>query len=164
MPTANPQRVVAATARWLVTAFPSTGGSFSRALAEVQARQAVDVAAGLRYPTPLDVELLELTGPGGAGRLDELAGACEPDEIWREWVDEVLASWACCLLADPALAVRAVAALDEPESAFGRLTDPGHRERDAGVLLRHPDLLSPVADLHRDGLLALLDRTTASAS
>lgn len=157
--------IIAATTRWLITAYPSTGGAFSRTLAEAQARQAVGVAARLRYPSAVDAELLELTGPGGAGHLDSLAGL-EPDDedSWRTWVDEVVASWACCLLANPALAVRAVAALPAnqgamPEQDFRRLTEPGPREREASALLRHPDLLSPIAELHSSELEAVLPNT-----
>jgi hypothetical protein len=40
---------------------------------------------------------------------------------------------------------------------FRRLLAPDERDRQAGMLLRHPDLLEPVAELHRDTLLYLLD-------
>ena len=39
---------------------------------------------------------------------------------------------------------------------FRRLTAPDARDCAAAVLLRHPDLLAPVADPHRDSLTALL--------
>jgi hypothetical protein len=39
---------------------------------------------------------------------------------------------------------------------FRRLTAPDDRDRQAGVLLRHPDLVAPVADLHRGELLGSL--------
>ena len=47
--------------------------------------------------------------PGGSGRLDWLTGAeavtaDEAEYAWRSWVDEVVASWAACLLTTPALA------------------------------------------------------------
>ncbi|MEV0701071.1 hypothetical protein AB0I53_24610 [Saccharopolyspora sp. NPDC050389] len=162
--------IIAATTRWLITAYPSTDGAFSQALVEAQARQAVGVAARLRYPSSMDAELLELTGPGGAGRLDSLVDL-EPEDAdsWRTWVDEVVASWACCLLADPALAIRAIAALPAEQSAtprpdFRRLTEPGQRERDASALLRHPDLLSPVAEMHSAELLLLVGAATVSAA
>lgn len=96
------------------------------------------------------------------------------EEGWRTWVDEVVVSWAACLLADPVLAARAVdsvaAAVPRPAarprpfprrggglpSEFRRLTAPDARDREAAVLLRHPDLLEPVASLHRDDLYYLL--------
>ncbi|CAM03447.1 hypothetical protein A8924_4571 [Saccharopolyspora erythraea NRRL 2338] len=166
--------VVAATTRWLTAAYPASGGAFDRALAEAQAQQAVTVAASLRYPTPVDAALVVLAGPGGSARLDWLAGTEvhdleHPDHAWRTWVDEVVASWACCLLADPALAARAVAALPParpgvPAVSFGRLTEPGRREQNAAFLLRHPDLQAPVADLHRERLLELIEPDTSTAA
>ncbi|HEX6500933.1 MAG TPA: hypothetical protein VF054_18165 [Micromonosporaceae bacterium] len=167
--------IIAATAQWLTRAYPAPGGAFSAALAETQARQAVTVAAWLRYPTAIDVELLSLAGPGGAARLDWLTGADttqrqDDDVAWRTWVDEVVASWAACLLADPALAARAVAATDSCEHAAGlrrefrRLVEPDESDRSAAVLLRHPDLLQPIAELHRADLLALLQADLADAA
>ncbi|MEW1913470.1 hypothetical protein AB0442_34460 [Kitasatospora sp. NPDC085895] len=155
--------VIAACARWLLTAFPPAPGAFSLATAEAQAQQAATVAAALRHPTALDAELLDLLGPGGSGRLDELTGR-HPDDAdadWRTWVDETVVSWAACLLADPALAVRAhraVAATEHVGVAGDprRLVLPAQRDTDAAPLLRHPDLVEPVAALHRDGLLAVL--------
>ncbi|WP_431909237.1 hypothetical protein [Amycolatopsis thermoflava] len=47
---------------------------------------------------------------------------------------------------------------------FRRLTDPDVRDRQAAVLLRHPDLLSPVADLHRNDLLNRLSGGAARAA
>jgi hypothetical protein len=141
------------------------------ALAQAQVRQAATVAAWLRYPTELDAELLTLLGPGGSDRLDRLVGAdptapvtaaSADDEAWRSWVDEVVASWAACLLADPALAADAVLAVAGcphaagPAWEFRRLTAPDDRDRQAAVLLRHPDLVAPVADLHRGELLGSL--------
>ena len=78
--------------------------------------QAVTVAAWLRYPTEMDAALVAIAGPGGSAVLDWRAGS-EPeddpdgDEGWRTWVDEVVVSWAACLLADPLLAIRAVKAV-----------------------------------------------------
>ncbi len=92
--------VIAATAQWLTCAYPASGGALAAALCEVQARQAVTVAAWLRYPTPMDAALVGVAGPGGSARLDWIAGADdtvagEPeDHAWRTWVDEVVASWA----------------------------------------------------------------------
>ncbi|MGA5039694.1 hypothetical protein ACPCA8_21880, partial [Streptomyces capoamus] len=113
--------LIAATARWLTAAYPPCGGALAHALCEVQARQAVTVAAWLRYPTAIDAGLVTLAGPGGAARLDWITGA-EPAEdhpaeewAWRTWVDEVVASWAAALLADAGLAALAVAALGEGE-------------------------------------------------
>jgi hypothetical protein len=159
--------VIVATAQWLVRAYPAPGGTFSATLAEVQARQAATVAAWLRYPTSMDAGLVGVVGPGGSGRLDWLVGAdtrqpCDEDYAWRSWVDEVVASWAACLLADPELAVTAVAAVGGCEHMVGlycdfrRLTTPDARDRHATALLRHPDLLDPVARLHREQLLELL--------
>ncbi|GAA4145864.1 hypothetical protein GCM10022285_51220 [Streptomyces tunisiensis] len=104
--------VIAATAQWLTRSFPAPGGALSTALCEIQARQAVTVAARLRHPTPVDAELVGLAGPGGTTRLDGVTGAEGlGSEPWRSWVDEVVASWAACLLSDAGLAARAVPAL-----------------------------------------------------
>jgi hypothetical protein len=177
--------VIAASTHWLVRAYPSSGADRAAdALAELQARQAVTVAAWLRYPTPVDAELVAMAGPGGSAALDWRAGSEPDDELaedegWRTWVDEVVVSWAACLLADPQLAVRAVDAVaaavpvsggrlrprprragDLP-SEFRRLTDPDARDLEAAALLRHPDLLEQVAELHRDDLCYLLPATVA---
>jgi hypothetical protein len=155
--------VIAATTQWLMRAYPAAEGALATTLAEVQARQAVTVAAWLRYPTALDAGLLDMLGPGGSDRLDRLVSAAPADgQPWRTWVDEVLASWAGCLLASPPLARAAVAALSGAEHAAGlhcdfrRLTRPDDRDHRAAPLLRHPDLLAPVADLYRADLLARL--------
>ncbi|MFE0631376.1 hypothetical protein ACFW3D_31015 [Streptomyces sp. NPDC058864] len=162
--------VIAAATRWLLSAYPATGGALSRALAEAQARQATMVAAALRYPTALDAALLGLLAPDGAGRLDRAAGAGGAGDEdagdtgtgWRTWVDEVVVSWAACLLSDPALAASAVtaaAATEHGPSLAGdalRLTSPGAHDRAASALLRHPDLVAPIAGLHRAELTALL--------
>ncbi|BBJ45284.1 hypothetical protein SSPO_080020 [Streptomyces antimycoticus] len=137
------------------------------ALAEAQARQAVTVAAWLRYPTATDAALVAMAGPGGSARLDWLLGGdprevAESDYAWRTWVDEVVASWAASLLTSPALANAAVAALAGCEHAaasavdFRRLTTPDEYDRRATPLLRHPDLMAPVIDLHRRQLLERL--------
>ncbi|MFF5446393.1 hypothetical protein [Streptomyces sp. NPDC012888] len=162
--------LIAATTEWLLRAYPSGPGAFQRSLAEAQARQAVTVAAWLRYPTELDAELVLLTGPGGTGRLDWVTGADgsadageDPGEdpgadAWRTWVDEVVASWAVSLLSDPGLAAAAMGALagtahaPVPPVVFRRLTEPDAHDRGAAGLLRHPDLVGPVAELHRGGL------------
>ena len=79
-------------------------------------------------------------------------------------------SWAACLLADPMLAIRAVQAVapvahpDErprprkPDDlgGFRGLLSPDEADRAAAVLLRHPDLIEPIAALHRDTLVYLL--------
>ncbi|MFI9025494.1 hypothetical protein [Streptomyces sp. NPDC053560] len=159
--------VIAATAQWLTRAYPSGGGPLTSALAEAQARQAVTVAAWLRYPTPMDIALVSVTGPGGSARLDWLAGTEAPgpygvDDAWRTWVDEVVASWAVCLLSTPELAAAAVTSLADSwhlngaPVEFRRLTEPDDNDRRAAFLLRHPDLHAPVADLHRRQLLDLL--------
>ncbi|MCP3819745.1 hypothetical protein NLX86_17060 [Streptomyces sp. A3M-1-3] len=160
--------LIAATAQWLTRAYPAGGGAMDSALSQVQARQAVTVAAGLRYPTPMDAALVMVTGPGGAARLDWIigadgAGADDAGEYaWRTWVDEVVASWAACLLSTPGLAATAVAALaesgqmDGSPAVFRRLTSPDERDRRAAALLRHPDLLAPIAGLHHTQLLARL--------
>jgi hypothetical protein len=157
--------VIAATTQWLLGAYPATGGALDAALAHAQARQAVTVAAWLRYPSAVDAELLELLGPGGSARLDLVTGAgtadrAEPadETAWRSWVDEVVASWAACLLADGRLAAEASAAVSGSEHAAGlacefrRLTAPEERDRGAAALLRHPDLSDTVAALHREAL------------
>ncbi|POX40315.1 hypothetical protein [Streptomyces sp. Ru72] len=159
--------VIAATTQWLLRSYPGTGGALDAALAEAQASQAVMVAAWLRYPTEADAALVVFVGPGGSDRLDWLTGAeavavDDAEAGWRSWVDEVVASWAACLLTMPSLARDAVAALDGSEHVrglvfdFRRLTDPGEQDRRAVPLLRHPDLLAPLADLHRDSLVERL--------
>ncbi|GID29664.1 hypothetical protein [Paractinoplanes brasiliensis] len=173
--------VIAASTHWLSRAYPAgSADTIAHTLSELQARQAVTVAAWLRYPTEVDAALVAIAGPGGSAVLDWRAGS-EPededaeDEGWRTWVDEVVVSWAACLLADPALARKAVDAViaavpspdgrplpyprkkDTPPAEFRRLLDPDPRDRDAAVLLRHPDLLEPIAEMHRSTLLYLLD-------
>ena len=159
--------VIAATTRWLIRSYPPAGGSLNAVLAETQARQAATVAAWLRYPTAVDAALLELVGPGGSIRLDQLAGLDPPQPLdqahtWRTWVDEVVASWAACLLTDLGLATAAVDALagsehlDGRECAFRPLTSPDEADIRSAVLLRHPDLVGPVAELHRGQLLQRL--------
>ncbi|MEV4557954.1 hypothetical protein AB0K51_13260 [Kitasatospora sp. NPDC049285] len=157
--------VIAASTRWLLAAYPAPGGAFSRALAEAQARQAAALAAALRYPTAMDVELLHLLGPSGSDRLDWLTDHSPaipgtPDS-WRSWVDEAVVSWAACLLADSALAALARRALTDTDHHADagdpyRLTHPGAHDTGAAVLLRHPDLLEPLAALHRAELVKLL--------
>ncbi|MFH0520774.1 hypothetical protein ACHBTE_26805 [Streptomyces sp. M41] len=157
--------LIAATTQWLTRSYPACGGALAAALGEVQARQAVTVAAWLRYPTPTDAALVGMAGPGGSGALDWLTGADaaayddEADDFaWRTWVDEVVASWAACLLTDDDLARQAVAAIAVGEHATGvppefrRLISPDAHDRAAAALLRHPDLVAPVAALHRAGL------------
>ncbi|MEU6356949.1 hypothetical protein ABZ896_47915 [Streptomyces sp. NPDC047072] len=160
--------VIAATAHWMTCAYPASGGALAAALCEVQARQAVTVAAWLRYPTSMDAALMGMAGPGGSARLDWVTGAdgsaeWDADEdAWRTWVDEVVASWAACLLTDPELAALAVADIAHGEHAAGtpgefrRLLNPDATDRRAAALLRHPDLLAPVATLHRGELLIRL--------
>ncbi|MEV8294871.1 hypothetical protein ACFVLG_32865 [Streptomyces rochei] len=154
--------VIAATAQWLTRAYPASGGALALALTEAQARQAVTVAARLRYPTPMDVGLMGVAGPGGSARLDWITGVDGDGDgaadAWRTWVDEVVASWAVSLLADPELAARAVRALAEGGTPVGyrRLLNPDDGDRRAAALLRHPDLVAPVAVLHRAELLALV--------
>jgi hypothetical protein len=173
--------VIAASTHWLARAYPpAASDTATHTLAELQARQAVTVAAWLRYPTPMDASLVAIAGPGGSAVLDWRVGSEPDDEMaedegWRTWVDEVVVSWAACLLADPALARRAVDSVaaaipatdDRPQphprrasglpNGFRRLIAPDERDREAGVLLRHPDLLEPIAAMHRDDLYYLLD-------
>jgi hypothetical protein len=173
--------VIAASTHWLARAYPGgESNTVAHTLSELQARQAITVAAWLRYPTEIDAALVAIAGPGGSAVLDWKAGS-EPDdefaegEGWRTWVDEVVVSWAACLLADPMLARRGVdaviAAVPIPEprprphsrrtgglpSEFRRLLVPDVRDREAATLLRHPDLLEPIAAMHRDTLRYLLD-------
>ncbi len=180
--------VIAASTHWLSRAYPAGAlDSIAHTLSELQARQAVTVAAWLRYPTPMDAALVAIAGPGGSAVLDWRVGS-EPDdeeaeeEGWRTWVDEVVVSWAACLLADPELARRGVHAVAAavppadnrprphprrpggPAGEFRRLLDPDQRDRDASVLLRHPDLLEPVAAVHRDDLLYLLGVPASAAA
>jgi hypothetical protein len=44
---------------------------------------------------------------------------------------------------------------------FRRLLAPDERDLKAAALLRHPDLLESIAELHRDTLLYLLDAEQA---
>lgn len=159
--------LIAATAQWLTRAYPAGGGALDAALCEAQARQAVTVAAWLRYPTTMDAALVGVAGPGGSARLDWITGSeahhvSDDEHAWRSWVDEVVASWAACLLTDPDLAGAAVTALADSHHtagspvAFRRLLTPDERDRRAAALLRHPDLLAPVAGLHHTGLLDAL--------
>ncbi|MFE0508796.1 hypothetical protein [Streptomyces sp. NPDC058964] len=157
--------LIAATSQWLIRAFPPCGGALAAALCEAQARQAVTVAAWLRYPTTADAALVGMAGPGGSARLDWITGSDTADDseatetAWRTWVDEVVASWAASLLTDPELAGLAVAALADGEHLngtpiqFRRLTGPDAGDERAGALLRHPDLVAPVAELHRAQLV-----------
>lgn len=181
--------VIAASTHWLSRAYPAgSPDSISHTLSELQARQAITVAALLRYPTVIDAALVAIAGPGGSAVLDWRVGSEPDDEMaetegWRTWVDEVVVSWAACLLADPALARRAVDAVvatapvvpdtrPRPDQSraegltvgFRRLTDPDERDVAAAVLLRHPDLLEPVAAMHRDDLLYLLDMNPLPAA
>lgn len=161
--------LIAATTQWLTHSYPAYGGALAAALSEVQARQAVTVAAWLRYPTPTDVALVQMAGPGGSAGLDWITGADATahddadDFAWRTWVDEVVASWAACLLSDAELARLAVAAIAEGAHSTGvpiefrRLVSPDARDRQAAALLRHPDLLAPVAVLHGTALHDHLD-------
>ncbi|MEV5908914.1 hypothetical protein [Streptomyces chartreusis] len=159
--------LIAATTQWLTRSYPAYGGALAAALGEVQARQAVTVAAWLRYPTPTDAALVRMAGPGGSAGLDWITGADtaaheDPDDFaWRTWVDEVVASWAACLLIDADLARLAVATVADGGLAaapveFRRLLSPDADDRRAAALLRHPDLLAPVAALHRTALDELL--------
>ncbi|MDN3293933.1 hypothetical protein QWM81_07715 [Streptomyces ficellus] len=170
--------LIAATAQWLTRAYPTGPGALDRALAEVQARQAVTAAAWLRYPTEMDAALVAVAGPGGSARLDWITGTdgTGPDEArhgaeerhaWRTWVDEVVASWAASLLSRPELAAAAMDALagsahmgDAPVD-FRRLVRPDEHDRRAAALLRHPDLLAPIAELHHAQLLDRLNRGPA---
>ncbi|MEU6236388.1 hypothetical protein [Kitasatospora sp. NPDC047058] len=162
--------VIAAGTRWLLAAYPPAPGALSRALGEAQARQAVTLACALRYPSDLDAQLLHLLGPGGSDRLDWLTGiehgTPDGDGAWRTWVDETVVSWAACLLADPAVARRAqdtvTAAGGDPAGDVTRLVHPGEHELQAAPLLRHPDLLDPVAALHRAQLLEHLEGENAA--
>ncbi|TLQ42650.1 hypothetical protein [Streptomyces marianii] len=166
--------VIAAATRWLLSAFPPEAGALDRALAEAQAGQAATIAAALRYPTELDAELLHLLGPGDTARLDAVSGAGEapggPEHVWRTWVDETVVSWAACLLADAELAAMATACVSSTHHGAGsvgtarRLTVPSRRDHRAAPLLRHPDLVGPVAELHRGTLCRLLAATSPSAS
>ncbi|GLY00064.1 MULTISPECIES: hypothetical protein [Actinoplanes] len=173
--------VIAASTHWLARAYPGgDANTVAHTLAELQARQAVTVAAWLRYPTVIDAALVAIAGPGGSALLDWKAGSEPEDEFadgegWRTWVDETVVSWAACLLADPSLARRGVdaviAAMPVPDprprpngrrtgglpNEFRRLLSPDPRDLEAAVLLRHPDLLEPIAAMHRDTLLYLLD-------
>ncbi|WP_340384313.1 hypothetical protein U5640_41065 [Streptomyces sp. SS7] len=156
--------IVAATTLWLTRAFPAPGGALAAALCEAQARQAVTVAARLRYPATTGAGPGGGSGPGGSAGLDRLSGTgADPDDpAWRCWVDEVVASWAAGLLTEPELAARAVARLTRGALArgtpvrFRRLLAPDDHDRRAAVLLRHPDLIGPVAALHRERLLERL--------
>jgi hypothetical protein len=105
--------------------------------------------------------------------LDWLMTSDEPDiddHAWRTWVDEVDASWAACLLTDPALAELAVTALSGSDHAAGtpadfrRLTSPGEQDLSAAPLLRHPDLLTSVTELYREDLVQRLEADPVEAA
>jgi len=151
--------LIGACVAWLDEGFGPGTSPLLGALAQVQARQAVTVAAWLRYPTELDAALVELTGSDGW---------CDPAQPWRSWVDETVLSWAACLLTDRDLARRAVWAAGRSEHArglclcFRSLIDPDERERRASTLLRHPDLVGPIADQHRAELLSRLTSHTSN--
>ncbi|MFF2384482.1 hypothetical protein [Streptomyces sp. NPDC058108] len=156
--------VIAASTRWLLAAYPASGGALSQALAEAQARQATTLAAALRYPTHLDVQLLHLLGPSGSHKLEWVTGGdLHPhDEPWQTWVDETVVSWAACLLADHSLTLLAHAALATTDhhaevGNLQRVTNPSSRDIDATPLLRHPDLLENLAGLHRAHLIQTLN-------
>ncbi|OPF74618.1 hypothetical protein VT50_0226020 [Streptomyces antioxidans] len=172
--------VIAATTQWLIRAYPAADGAVNAALAETQARQAVTVAARLRYSTTTDVALTTTAGPGGSYRLDWLVDAEPyeirgPDGVWRTCVDEVVASWAAALLTCSTLASEAVAALADcartagSPREFRRLTEPDAHDCQAAPLMRHPDLMARVVELHRPQLLERLgllrsdDQTSTSA-
>ena len=152
--------LVTASATWLDRAYGSGDASpVLAALTQVQTRQAVTVAAWLRYPTVMDSALVHLTGPGGPGRLQtDLGLTPAPREPWHTWVDEAVVSWAACLLVDARLADVAVVAASRSEHArglvlnFRSLVSPDESEIRAGRLLRHPGLIDPVAQLHRGEL------------
>ena len=130
----------------------------------------------------MDAALVAIAGPGGSAVLDWRAGS-EPDdeeaedEGWRTWVDEVVVSWAACLLADPMLARRAVDAVAAAVPAARRRERPRPRAGPAPPACRPssagcsaptsgtatrpcccatPTCSSPVAAMHRDNLLYLL--------
>jgi hypothetical protein len=157
--------VIAATTQWLATAFPAIGGTHAQTLVRQQARQAVTVAAWLRYPTSVDAESLAFAAPSGSWWLDAIPADVEA-EPWRTWVDETVASWAAALLADRDLAVRACAAVAHSEHTgglplqFTRLTHPDHLDAAAAALLRHPDLVDSLVQRHR----AELDDVLAPAA
>lgn len=163
--------VIAASAEWLARTYAATSTPVLSVWAGIQARQATTIAAWLRYPTVVDAALVALAGPGGAGRLDALVAAVpEPVEPWRTWVDEVVVSWAACLLTDAEVARDAVAAVVTTEHAaglaldFGPLLHPDAIDARAAALLRHPDLVRPVADLYRAELLARVRDGDASST
>lgn len=151
------EHVIAASTQWLIAAFPSTGGVHADTLARQQARQAVTVAAWLRFPTKLDAALLEIVAPSGSWWLDAIPVDVDV-EPWRTWVDETVICWAAALLADRALAERACEAVARSEHTgglpmqFRRLTHPDHLDAAAAALLRHPDLLAALATRHRGEL------------
>jgi hypothetical protein len=159
-------QVIAATTQWLVSAFPAVGGAHAQALARQQARQAATVAAWVRYPTHADAALLDLLGPSGSWWLDDMTADVDI-EPWRSWVDETVASWAATMLTDRNVALRACRVAGRAEHAgglplqFARLTDPDDIDFAAATLLRHPDLLAPLAQRHRDALEMALEAAAA---
>lgn len=154
--------IIAACATWLDRGYGPRTGALLAAQAQVQTRQATTVAAWLRYPTDVDAALVHLAGPGGSYRLDRLVGAPGAGEAWRTWVDEVVVSWAACLLTQPRLAEAAVTAVTGTEHGAGLVVDfpallrPDEPQARASALLRHPDLLAPVVELHRSQLVVAL--------
>lgn len=148
--------VIAASAEWLHRVYTANASPLLSTRAQIQARQAATVAAWLRYPTTIDAALVWLAGPGGADRLDALVAPLDPPASpWRTWVDEVVVSWAGCLLTDAETARAAVDAAAKTEHAGGLTLDfrpllyPDRVDARAACLLRHPDLLQPVVALYR---------------
>ncbi|MFF3256229.1 hypothetical protein ACFYWP_35720 [Actinacidiphila glaucinigra] len=100
----------------------------------------------------------------------EASSSVPADHAWRSWVDEVAASWAACLLGSPALAEEVVSQVTGCEHAAGlafefpRLLTPDAYDRRAASLLRHPDLLEPVAALHRASLMDHLSSGRSAAA
>ena len=99
-PSAELSPVIAASTHWLARAYPAARpDTIAHTRNELQAGQAVTVAAWLRYPTAMDAALVAIAGPGGSAVLDWRAGSepedeHAPTEGWRTWVDEVVVSWA----------------------------------------------------------------------
>jgi hypothetical protein len=152
--------LIGACATWLDRAYGPGASAFADALVRVQTRQATTVAAWLRFPTDWDAALVHLCGPASTGELDTVTGRpIGAGQPWRTWVDATVVSWAACLLIDTDLSRRAVAAVADTEHAqglclnFRSLVQPDEHEARAGALLRHPDLVEPVAVLHRPTLL-----------
>lgn len=152
---------------------PPATGPLNQALAEAQAGHAATIAAALRYPTALDAELLDLLGPGGSGqaglrhrRRRTPADGRHPRLAHPGRRDRRQLGGLPAGRRRPRRPGRRLPGRHPPRPRQrGRRapasTIPSPRDHRAAPLLRHPDFLGPIADLHRETLLSLLGAAPA---